>query len=92
MATTKQVRALLRRHIGPNPSEIWTEKRKGPTGQERKVKVYRPYSYNTSEQEFLNELNQLVGQDNWYYTPGGECDRHSTRHGDPGLIIRCMLG
>jgi len=86
VATTKQVRKLIRKHIPIESPEFWTDKRAGPTGLERTVKIYYPYVFRTSKQQFFDELNRLVGTRGWRMTPD--------RFGDVehGLRIRCVKG
>jgi hypothetical protein len=83
MLTTKQVRAIIRKHI-PNAGSwydpIWTNKLKNPAL--RTVKCYNTAANSTA---LIAELHQLAGEENVRLTPNAPWARAG------GIIVTCRL-
>lgn len=86
MITTKQVRAIIRKHnrdTGYRSMGIWTNK--VGTGDARSVKIYAC----DSTPEMIAELQEAVGAKNVRLTNG--VAGWGTRR-EEGLTVRCVIG
>jgi hypothetical protein len=82
MLTTSQVRAVIHKHTD-NTYGIYTNKTKGHTGIDRRVKCYF-----RDDVELYTALQKAAGHANVYLTPGSGYS-HSI---GPAIIVRCVLG
>ena len=78
ITTTKQIRAIMRRH---DAFGIYTNKTTGDSSDNRRVKCY----YYGNE-NLLNELCQVAGRENVTLTPG-----INYRDITPGIVVKCIL-
>jgi hypothetical protein len=82
MLTTKQVRAIIRKHT-TNTYGLYTNKTTGYVGPNRRVKCY--FHGNV---ELYTALQKAAGRANVYLTPGSDyC--HSP---GPAIIVKCVIG
>ena len=81
MLNTKQVRAIIAQH-GANYYGTYTNKTKGHTGLERRVKCY--FQDNVA---LYRALQKAAGKDNVTITPGG-AGYYSM---GPGIVVKCVL-
>jgi len=78
ITTTKQIRAIMRRH---NAFGIYTNKTAGDSSDNRRVKCYF-----SSNKNLLQELRQVAGRENVTLTPGS-----NYWGGQPGIVVKCIL-
>jgi len=83
MLTTKQVRAIIRKHT--TAAEIWTDKpRHDYIGSLRRVKCYFD-----NNGVLLRALQKAAGSQNVTVTTG---NHHSMYDRGPGIVVKCLLG
>jgi hypothetical protein len=82
MLNTKQVRTIIAQH-STDSYGVYTNKTKGHTGPERRVKCY--FQDNV---ELYRALQKAAGKDNVTITPGG-AGYYSM---GPGIVVKCVLG
>jgi hypothetical protein len=85
MLTTKQVRAIIRKHT--TGAEIWTDKpipHRSYTGSLRRVKCYLD-----NNGVLLRALQRAAGSQNVTVTKGNP---YSMSDRGPGIVVKCQLG